>query len=81
MILSRNCVGQRLGNENSITFEQWPVYDEELAKENIISIAIQVNGKLRANIEIDANTNANVINANADANACMCMHACSESTP
>jgi len=49
-------IWQRLGNENSITFEQWPEYDEELAKENIISIAIQVNGKLRANIEIDANT-------------------------
>ncbi len=49
-------IWQRLGNENSITFEQWPEYDEELAKENIISIAIQVNGKLRTNIEIDANT-------------------------
>jgi len=49
-------IWQRLGNENSITYEQWPDYDEELAKENIISIAIQVNGKLRANIEIDANT-------------------------
>ena len=49
-------IWQRLGNDNSITYEQWPNYDEELAKENIISIAIQVNGKLRANIEIDANT-------------------------
>jgi len=49
-------IWQRLGNDNSITYEQWPDYDEELAKENIISIAIQVNGKLRANIEIDANT-------------------------
>ena len=49
-------IWQRLGNENSITYEQWPDYDEELTKENIISIAIQVNGKLRANIEIDANT-------------------------
>jgi leucyl-tRNA synthetase len=47
---------QLLGNENSITFEPWPEYDEELVKENIISIAIQVNGKLRTNIEIDANT-------------------------
>ena len=27
-----------------------------MVKENIISIAIQVNGKLRTNIEIDANT-------------------------
>ena len=47
---------QLLGNKNSITFEPWPEYDEELVKENIISIAIQVNGKLRTNIEIDANT-------------------------
>ena len=48
-------IWQRLGNENSITFEPWPDYDEELVKENLITIAIQVNGKLRSNIEIDAN--------------------------
>lgn len=47
---------QYLGNDCSISYEPWPEYDEELAKDDLINIAIQVNGKLRANIEIDANT-------------------------
>jgi leucyl-tRNA synthetase len=46
---------QRLGYVNSIAYEPWPEFDENLAKENLINFAIQVNGKLRANIEIDAN--------------------------
>jgi len=43
-----------MGHDETITYEPWPEYDETLAKENLISIAVQVNGKLRANIEISA---------------------------
>ncbi len=31
---------------------KWPVYDAKLAAENLTTIAVQVNGKLRANIEV-----------------------------
>jgi len=43
-----------MGHDETITYEPWPEYDETLAKENLISIAVQINGKLRANIEISA---------------------------
>jgi len=46
---------RRLGKDYSVTYEPWPNFDENLAKDDLITIAIQVNGKLRANIEINSN--------------------------
>ncbi len=51
----------RLGHEHSITYEPWPIFDENIAKDDLINIAIQVNGKLRANIEIDANAEKDAV--------------------
>lgn len=33
----------------------WPTYDSELAKDDVVTIAIQVNGKLRGSIDVDIN--------------------------
>ncbi len=41
-----------LGHDNLIDYESWPTYDEAKLKLDTITIAIQVNGKLRANITI-----------------------------
>lgn len=38
----------------SVHFQPWPTYDPELVKEEIISVPVQVNGKLRAILKIDA---------------------------
>ena len=38
---------------NSVFNEQYPKYDEALLEENCISIAIQVNGKLRGSITVE----------------------------
>ena len=45
-----------MGHNDTIAYESWPVYDEELCKEDTIEIVVQVNGKLKAklNIEMDA---------------------------
>ncbi|WP_297956720.1 leucine--tRNA ligase [uncultured Ruminococcus sp.] len=45
-----------LGHDDTIAYESWPVYDEELCKEDTIEIVVQVNGKLKAklNIAMDA---------------------------
>ena len=45
---------QRLGAEESIAYESWPEYDPELTKSDTLTIAIQVNGKLRDTIEAPA---------------------------
>ena len=39
-----------LGNENFISLEKWPEYDEAKTVENTIEIAVQINGKLRSTI-------------------------------
>ncbi|TRZ50915.1 leucine--tRNA ligase [bacterium] len=40
-----------LGNNSFIYEERWPIYDEEKTKRRSITIAVQVNGKLRATFE------------------------------
>lgn len=44
-----------LGNENTIAYSTWPTYDEAKTVENTFNLPIQVNGKLRANVDIALN--------------------------
>jgi leucyl-tRNA synthetase len=41
---------QLLGHNRSIAHESWPVYDEEKCKDNEITFAVQVNGKMRGTV-------------------------------
>jgi leucyl-tRNA synthetase len=43
---------ERLGHPYSVHQQSWPVWNEELAAEDTIEIAVQVNGKVRGRIEI-----------------------------
>jgi len=43
-----------LGNDKSIHLQPWPLWDEKLLKKDILTIVVQVNGKVRANIEMEA---------------------------
>lgn len=43
---------QQLGQKGSIHIAQWPVHDEAYLVKNTVKIAIQVNGKLRGEIEM-----------------------------
>jgi leucyl-tRNA synthetase len=45
---------QRLGHERSIAFEPWPVADPRLLVAETITLAVQVNGKRRDEIEVPA---------------------------
>ncbi len=42
-----------LGHSKTLTYEPWPQFDDALAKDDTITIAIQVNGKLRATLEVE----------------------------
>ena len=44
---------ERLGNEGSV-FDgaRWPTFDPAKAAENVVKIAVQVNGKLRGTVEV-----------------------------
>ncbi len=34
--------------------ESWPIWDPELAKEEMVTLVIQVNGKVRERVEVSA---------------------------
>ena len=46
---------QQLGRKDSIHNQPWPKYDQKLIKEEIITLIIQVNGKIRDKIEVNVN--------------------------
>ena len=45
---------QKTGHEYSIHNQKWPKWDEELAREEEITLVVQVNGKLRDRITVPA---------------------------
>lgn len=46
-----------LGHDNTIAFESWPTYDESKLVANTIKMAVSVNGKPRATIEVPLDLN------------------------
>ena len=61
---------QILGHQNTLAYEAWPKFDPELAKDDLITLGVQVNGKTRGTIEIAPDeTKENVLaQAKADQN-------------
>jgi leucyl-tRNA synthetase len=43
---------QRLGSADTLAYESWPEWDDKWLMSDSVTIAIQVNGKLRGNIEV-----------------------------
>ena len=44
----------RLGNEGTITFEPFPTFDESLLVDDTVEIPVQINGKVRARVDVPA---------------------------
>jgi leucyl-tRNA synthetase len=42
----------RLGHARSLAYEPWPAYDPALVIEDTVTVAVQVNGKLRATLDL-----------------------------
>ncbi len=43
---------QRLGHRESLPYEPWPAWDPALVLEDHVTVVVQVNGKLRATLEL-----------------------------
>jgi leucyl-tRNA synthetase len=43
---------QRLGHADSLAHEPWPTWDPTLVLEDTVTVAVQINGKLRATLEL-----------------------------
>ena len=53
---------QKLGNNFSIHGQKFPSWDEDLLKEDLITLVIQVNGRVRDTMEISLETDESEIN-------------------
>ncbi|MCD4760603.1 class I tRNA ligase family protein [bacterium] len=47
---------EKLGYKESLVYEPWPDYDKDLAKDDSVTIGIQINGKVRDDITLPADT-------------------------
>ena len=45
-------LGENPDGKTFCTLSQWPEYDEEKAKDDVISMGVQVNGKVRGNVDL-----------------------------
>ncbi len=52
---------ERLGHTSTLAYEPWPTYDEQLLVEETMRIVVQVNGKVRATLEVPANSDRDTI--------------------
>jgi leucyl-tRNA synthetase len=53
------------GYKDTIAYEEWPKWDESKLVDNEVTIAVQVNGKVRATIKISVNDNEDKIKEKA----------------
>jgi leucyl-tRNA synthetase len=49
---------QQLGNETQLDFEEWPEWDDAQIVRDTLTIVVQVNGKLRAKLDVATDTGA-----------------------
>lgn len=59
---------QKLGHNDTIAYEPWPVYDEKELVVDTIEIAVQINGKVRGKINVGVDENQDSAIAKAKAN-------------
>ena len=50
---------QLLGHEQTLTYETWPQHDEQFIHESTVEIVLQINGKVRAKINVSADADRN----------------------
>ena len=59
---------QKLGHNDTIAYEPWPVYDENELVVDTIEIAVQINGKVRGKINVGVDEDQDSAIAKAKAN-------------
>jgi len=59
---------QELGQEESVHLSTWPKYDEKYLIEDTITVAVQVNGKLRGEVQVASDASEETIINAAKAN-------------
>ncbi|EEI17361.1 leucine--tRNA ligase [Corynebacterium lipophiloflavum] len=59
----------RLGNPDTLTFEPFPEFDESLLVDDTVEIPVQINGKVKARVDVPTDADKDTIEAAALADA------------
>ena len=54
-------IWQILGHDESVFRQTWPKYDEGKLKEDTVNVAVQINGKVKANIDVAADADKDTV--------------------
>ena len=65
---------QRLGHKTSVSEELWPEWSETAMAQDMLTVALQVNGKLRGTVEIPAQADKAAMEAAALADSSVQRH-------
>jgi leucyl-tRNA synthetase len=52
---------QKLGHSDSVHVDHWPLFDETKIAQDTITIVVQVNGKVRANVDVAASADKEAV--------------------
>jgi len=63
-----------LGHDTSVHLESWPKFDPELTREEVVTVVVQVNGKVRDRLQVAAGTSEAEIHAMALASEAVQRH-------
>ena len=64
----------RLGHAGTLAYQPWPAWDESLIVEDVVTVAVQVNGKLRTTLELPVGTGEDAARAAALADERVARH-------
>lgn len=64
----------QIGQDDSIHISQWPRYDEKYLIQDTVTVAVQVNGKVRAQVEVPADADQATVEAAAKADSNVAAH-------
>lgn len=54
-------IWHQIGNENTVHLSGWPVVDQKYLIDDVISIVVQINGKLRSTIDVSADSSEQAV--------------------
>ena len=67
-------IWHNLGHETSIHASSWPTHDDQYLVEDTVTIVVQVNGKVRAQLKLPVGSDKEVILADAEADSNVALH-------
>ena len=65
---------ETLGKTKSVFEEQWPTYDESMTEEDMVTVAIQVNGKTRGQIRVKKDADERTVRSVAEKESAVARH-------